>query len=63
MGIGRLSEAAAKEALVVPLGTRKVSIEADALDSVVERTQRYAYFVQLWGEALWDRHLATGLNG
>ena len=62
MGIGRLSEAAAKEALEVPLGTRKVSIEADALDSVVERTQRYAYFVQPWGEALWDRHLATGVE-
>ena len=62
LGIGRLSEAAAKEALEVPLATRNVSIGADALDSVVERTQRYAYFVQLWGEALWDQHLATGVE-
>lgn len=60
LGIGRLSETATREALTVPLATRDVSIEADALDSVVERTQRYAYFVQLWGEALWNRHLATG---
>ena len=60
LGIGRLSEAATKEALTVPLATRDVSVEANALDLVVERTQRYAYFVQLWGEALWDRHLATG---
>ena len=60
LGIGRLSEAAAKEALEAPLATRNVSIEADALGSVVEHAQRYAYFIQLWGEALWHRHLATG---
>ena len=60
LGIGRLSEAATGEALTGPLATRDVSIEADALDAVVEHTQRYAYFVQLWGEALWDQHLATG---
>ena len=60
LGIGRLSAAAAKEALVEPLAAHGVSIDADALDSAVEHSQRYAYFIQLWGEALWSRRLATG---
>ena len=59
LGIGRLSDAAAKEALAAPLATQGVSIDDEALDSVVEHSQRYAYFVQLWGEALWNQHLAT----
>ena len=60
LGIGRLSDAAAREALVEPLAGQGVGIDADALDLVVEHSQRYAYFVQLWGEALWSRRLATG---
>ncbi len=59
MGIGRLSDAAAKEALAAPLATRQVSIADDALETVVEHSQRYPYFVQLWGDALWNQHLAT----
>ena len=59
LGIGRLSDAAAKEALAAPLATQGVSIDDEALDSVVEHSQRYAYFIQLWGEALWNQHLAT----
>ena len=60
LGIGRLSAAAVREALVEPLGAHGASIDTDALDSVVEHSQHYAYFVQLWGEALWNQRLATG---
>ena len=60
LGIGRLSDAATKEALMKPLAGQGVSIDADALDSVVGQSQRYAYFIQLWGEALWNQHLASG---
>ena len=60
LGIDRLSDAAVREALVEPLAGQGVGIDADALDMVVEHSQRYAYFVQLWGEALWNRRLATG---
>ena len=60
LGIDRLSDAAAREALVEPLAGQGVGIDADALDLVVEHSQRYPYFVQLWGEALWSRRLATG---
>ena len=60
LGIGRLSETAARDALRKPLAAHGVSIDDAVLDSVVEHGQRYAYFVQLWGEALWSRRLAAG---
>ena len=60
LGIDRLSDAAAREALVEPLAGQGVGIDTDALDLVVEHSQRYAYFIQIWGEALWSRRLATG---
>ena len=60
LGIGVLSGAAARAALVEPLAEHDVQIDAAALDAVVARSQCYPYFVQLWGEALWDRRLATG---
>ena len=60
LGIGRLSQEAAKAALSEPLTAQKTSIDEDALNSVVAESQRYAYFIQLWGEALWGQRLATG---
>ena len=60
LGIGLLSAAAAGAALVEPLAAHGVRIDAEALDAAVEDSQRYPYFVQLWGEALWQRRLATG---
>ena len=60
LGIGLLSDAAARAALVEPLAAHDVGIEGGALDAVVEHSQRYPYFIQLWGEALWKRRLATG---
>ena len=60
LGIGLLSDAAARAALVEPLTAHGVSIDADALDAVVEGSQRYPYFIQVWGRALWQQRLATG---
>ena len=60
LGIGRLSEAAAAQALAEPLQAKGVSIDADSLSAAVAHSQQYPYFIQLWGEALWRRHLATG---
>ena len=62
LGIGLLSAAAARAALVEPLAAHDVSIDADALDAVVEHSQRYPYFIQLWGEALWKRRLTGGVT-
>ncbi len=60
LGIGLLSAAAARAALVEPLAAHGVGIDDDALATVEEGSQRYPYFVQLWGEALWEQRLATG---
>ena len=62
LGIGLLSDAAAGAALVEPLAAHGVGIDAGALDAVVERSQRYPYFIQLWGEALWDRRPVAGAS-
>ena len=60
LGIGRLSADAAAEALAKPLAAQGVEAGADALASAVEHSQRYPYFVQLWGHALWRQHVTTG---
>ena len=60
LGIGRLTADATKEALEEPLAGEGASIDDDALEVIVEQSQCYAYFVQLWGEALWNQRLATG---
>ena len=62
LGIGRLDPDAARAALVEPLRANDVRIEAGALETVVEDSQCYPYFIQLWGDALWQDHLATGAS-
>ena len=62
LGIGRLSEDAARRALTEPLREHGVDIDLDALAWVVAESQCYPYFVQLWGEALWQRHTIAGAN-
>ena len=58
--VGRLQETAAREALTQPLQAQHVGIDADALSTVVDHSQCYPYFIQLWGDALWKQHVATG---
>ena len=55
LGIGRLDEAAAALALARPLAEQTPAITFDevALVRVVEESQGYPYFLQLWGAALW----------
>ena len=60
LGIGLLSDVATRTALVEPLAAHGVSIDPGTLDAVVEHSQRYPYFIQLWGAALWRRRLASG---
>ena len=60
IGVGLLEGAAAADALTKPLTAHGVSVDDDALSAVLGHSQRYPYFIQLWGDALWGRHLATG---
>ena len=60
LGVGRLDDAAARAALTKPLVSVDVGIEESALRAVVDHSQRYSYFIQVWGDALWQHHQATG---
>ncbi len=60
LGIGLLSDTAARAALVEPLAAHDVTIDAEALDAVVEESQHYPYFIQIWGRALWCQRTTTG---
>ena len=56
--MGPLSRSDAKIAIAKPARDEGVEIEAGVLDAVVDRTQGYPYFLQVWGKHLWD--LAEG---
>ena len=60
LGIGRLSGTAARAALAEPLAAHDVTIDAEALAEVVEESQHYPYFIQIWGRALWRQRTTTG---
>lgn len=62
LGIGRLDEASAALALVRPLAEQvpAIAFNEGALVHVVEESQRYPYFLQLWGAALWATARARG---
>lgn len=60
VGIGLLSDTAARAALMEPLEAHDVTIDPEVLDAVVEDSQRYPYFIQIWGRALWRQRTTTG---
>lgn len=59
IGVGRLAPEASAEVLAKPLGPEIVFEEAE-LQRVIEASQRYPFFLQLLGEALWDEAAPTG---
>ena len=68
LGIGRLEQSAAASALVRPLAEQVPAIVFDegALAHVIEESQCYPYFLQLWGAALWAAarsRAATRIDG
>ncbi len=62
LGIGLLDEPAAMAALVRPLAEQEpaISFEDTALRRVLDDSQCYPYFIQLWGAALWDTAVQNG---
>ena len=64
IGVGRLTPAAAAEALTKPMAEqdRAISFTDSALGRVVESSQHYPYFLQLWGAALWNEARDTGAD-
>jgi len=59
--VGPLDRNASKEAIRAPLKDfGGIGIAEDALETVVEHSQQYPYFLQLWGAALWRHAMAEG---
>ena len=52
VGIGRLGHAATEAALANPLARLEIRFEPLALQKVVCESQRYPFFIQVWGKAL-----------
>jgi hypothetical protein len=62
VAIDRLDKPAATAALCVPAEKEGVSFEPDAIDSILERTQCYPYFLQEWGKHSWDVARQSPIN-
>ncbi len=52
--VGPLSPSDARVAIAKPALGEGVEIEPEVLDAVVDRTEGYPYFLQVWGKHLWD---------
>ena len=53
IGLGRLDEQASADAISKPLDEQGIQITDDALSIIVEDSQCYPYFLQVWGKSLW----------
>jgi len=62
IGVGLLDEAAAASALVRPFAEQDpaMAFAEAALRRVLDESQCYPYFVQIWGAALWDAATQQG---
>lgn len=52
--MGPLTDEAAREALTKPLCKYIRSFDSSALEKIVEDAKGYPYFLQIWGEQLWE---------
>ena len=52
--VGPLSRSDARIAISKPAQDEGVEIEEEVLNAIVDRTEGYPYFLQIWGKHLWD---------
>ena len=55
VAVGRLEDAAAGEAIRRPLAADGIEIEEEALARMVRESHGYPFFVQLWGQVVWEQ--------
>ena len=60
--IDMLAEEAATEALRAPLSKGGIGISAELLQAAVRDAQRYPFFIQVWGQALWEHAAKHGIQ-
>jgi hypothetical protein len=52
--VGRLDDDSARAALVEPARREGVDFDDDALDAILEQTDGYPFFLQVWGYYTWE---------
>ncbi len=57
--VGPLTPEAARIAIAKPATAEGVTINDDALELILQETQRYPYFLQEWGKHAWDTAVAS----
>ena len=62
IGVGRLDEQAAADAISKPLAEQGIQITDAALSLIVEDSQCYPYFLQVWGKSIWMEANKTNLT-
>jgi hypothetical protein len=60
--IGPLKPDAARIAITKPTADNGVTVNADALELIVTKTQCYPYFLQEWGKHAWDTAPASPIS-
>lgn len=60
MRVGRLNEEAAGAAIQRPFDDEGIAVDAEALVTIVRESQRYPFFVQLLGRAVWAGVTGSG---
>ncbi len=60
--IGPLAPPAAKMAIAKPAEAQGVQVDKEALESIVQETQGYPYFLQEWGKQAWDTAAASPIT-
>ena len=52
--VDKLDRKSAIKALVIPVNSAGLNYDKDALDLILEETDRYPFFLQLWGSHIWE---------
>ena len=60
--VGPLTPEAARIAIAKPAADQGVEIDDDALELILQQTQRYPYFLQEWGKHAWDTATASPIT-
>lgn len=61
--IGKLDDAAARDALCKPAAKEQVEYHPEAIAEILRETQGYPYFLQEWGKHSWDLAKASPIRG
>lgn len=60
--LGPLDDAAARDAIRLPIQRESAAIEDDALELIITETQGYPYFLQEWGKHAWRVSAKSPIN-